>query len=166
MAFQDLREFLALLDQRGQLRRIGVPVKRELEITEIADRVVKGPADRNVALLFERVEGFAMPLLINLYGTAQRTAWALGVERLDELGDRVKTLIDLKVPGGLLDKLRKGLDLLDVARSGPKTVRSGPCQEVVETASPLERCRCRDSCARPPTATTTASAFPPDTARP
>ena len=136
MAFQDLREFLALLDQRGQLRRIGVPVKRELEITEIADRVVKGPPERNVALLFERVEGFTMPLLINLYGTAQRTAWALGVERLDELGDRVKALIDLKVPGGLLDKLRKGLDLLDVARSGPRTVRSGPCQEVVETASP------------------------------
>jgi 4-hydroxy-3-polyprenylbenzoate decarboxylase len=136
VAFQDLREFLDLLDQRGQLRRVTVPVKRELEITEIADRVVKGPPAHNVALLFERVEGFTMPLLINLYGTAQRAAWALGVERLDELGDRVKALIDLKVPGGLLDKLRKGLDLLDVARSGPKTVRSGPCQEVVETASP------------------------------
>jgi 4-hydroxy-3-polyprenylbenzoate decarboxylase len=49
---QDLREFLQLLDERGQLRRIAAPVKRELEITEIADRIAKGPAERNHALLF------------------------------------------------------------------------------------------------------------------
>jgi len=136
VAFQDLREFLALLDKRGQLRRISVPVKRELEITEIADRVVKGPMADNHVLLFERVEGFSMPLLINTFGTEERMAWALGVERLDELGEKVRHLLDLKVPGSLLEKLRKGLELLEVARAGPKTVRSGPCQEVVETAAP------------------------------
>ena len=76
MAFQGLREFLDLLDKRGQLRRITVPVTRELEITEIADRVVKGPPAQNQALLFERVEGFAMPVLINAFGTAERMAWA------------------------------------------------------------------------------------------
>ena len=139
MAFQDLREFVALLEQRGRLRRIALPVKRELEITEIADRVVKGPAADNHALLFERVEGFSMPVLINAFGTEERMAWALGVERLDELGERIKGLLDLKVPGGLLDKFRKGLELLDVARAGPKTVRSGPCQEVVETDAPSIR---------------------------
>jgi 4-hydroxy-3-polyprenylbenzoate decarboxylase len=135
-AFEDLREFVGLLEARGRLRRVTVPVRRELEITEIADRVSKGPADGNVALLFERVEGCAMPLLINAFGSEERMAWALGVERLDELGDRVKGLLDLRMPGSLLDKLRKGLELLDVARAGPRTVRSGPCQEVVETASP------------------------------
>ncbi len=136
MSFQDLREFLALLDRRGQLRRITAPVRRELEITEIADRVVKGPREGNQALLFERVEGAAMPVLINAFGSAERMAWALGVERLDDLGERVRGLLDVRMPGSLVEKLRKGLELLDVARAGPKLVRSGPCQEVVETASP------------------------------
>ncbi len=136
MAFQDLREFLQLLDKRGQLRRITVPVKRELEITEIADRVVKGPAPQNHALLFERVEGFAMPLLINAFGTEERMAWALGLDRLDDLGDKVRHLLDLKMPGSLVEKLRKGLELLELARVGPRTVKSAPCQELVETANP------------------------------
>jgi 4-hydroxy-3-polyprenylbenzoate decarboxylase len=136
VAFQDLRELLALLDRRGQLARIAAPVKRELEITEIADRVAKGPAAQNRALLFERVEGFATPVLINTFGTAERMAWALGVERLDDLGQKVAHLLDLKMPGSLLEKLRKGLELLEVARTGPKLVKSAPCQEVVETARP------------------------------
>ncbi len=136
MSFQDLRELVALLDSRGQLRRISAPVKRELEITEIADRVVKGPPEQNHALLFERVEGFSMPLLINTFGTEERMAWALGVEQLDDLGARVAHLLDLKVPGSLLEKLRKGLELLEVARTGPKVIRRGPCQEVIETAAP------------------------------
>ena len=136
MALQDLREFLALLDTRGQLRRIGVLVSRDLEITEIADRMAKGPPAENHALLFERIEGFGIPLLINAFGTEERMAWALGVERLDELADRVRQLLDLRMPGSLLEKLRKGLELLDVARAGPKLVKRGPCQEVVETAAP------------------------------
>ncbi len=136
MAFQDLREFLALLDKRGQLRRITAPVKRELEITEIADRVGKGPAAANHALLFERVEGFSMPVLINTFGSEERMAWALGVERLDELGTRVAELLDLRMPGSLLEKFRKGLELLELARIGPKRVTRAPCQELVETANP------------------------------
>ncbi|HLE43386.1 MAG TPA: menaquinone biosynthesis decarboxylase [Methylomirabilota bacterium] len=136
MAFQDLREFLDLLDKRGQLRRIVAPVTRELEIAEIADRVVKGPPDRNHALLFERVEGFSMPVLINAFGTAERMAWALGVERLDELGEKVAQLLDLRMPGSLVEKLKKGLELLELARTGPKLVKHGPCQELVETTNP------------------------------
>jgi len=136
VAFDDLRELIAHLEKRGQLRRIGVPVRRELEIAEIADRVVKGPAAGNLALLFERVEGCSMPLLINTFGTAQRTAWALGVEELDELGARVGKLLDLRMPGSLFEKLRKLGDLFEVAKAGPKLVRSAPCQEVVETERP------------------------------
>ena len=146
VSFQDLREFIQLLEDRGQLRRIEAPVKRELEITEIADRVVKGPKAQNHALLFEHVEGAAMPVLINAFGSEERMAWALGVERLDELGAKIKGLLDLKMPGSLIDKMKKGLELLDVARAGPKRVKSGPCQEVVETdrpslaALPILRC--------------------------
>lgn len=136
MPFQDLREFLALLDKRGQLRRIAVSVKRELEITEIADRVVKGAAADNHALIFERVEGFSMPVLINTFGTAERMAWALGVERLDELGEKVAQLLDLRMPGSLVEKLRKGLELFELSRAGPTLVKRAPCQEVVETAAP------------------------------
>ncbi len=139
MAFQDLRDFLALLDKRGRLRRVAAPVRRELEITEIADRTVKGPADRNHALLFQNVEGFTMPVLVNAFGSEERTAWALGVERLDELGGRIARLLDLTVPGSLLDKLRKGLELLEAARTGPKLVKTAPCQELVETAAPTLR---------------------------
>ena len=69
MAFADLREFVAHLEKRGQLRRITAPVSRDLEITEIADRVSKGPAEANVALLFENVAGATMPVLINAFGS-------------------------------------------------------------------------------------------------
>ncbi len=136
MAFADLRQFIAQLESQGELRRIAAPVSRDLEIAEIADRVSKGPASHNKALLFERVEGFEMPVLINTFGTARRMAWALGVENLNELSGRVEKLLDLKMPGTFFDKLKKLGDLFDLAKSGPKRVSSGPCQEVVETRSP------------------------------
>ena len=136
MAFADLRQFIAQLESQGELRRIAAPVSRDLEIAEIADRVSKGPASQNKALLFERVEGFEMPVLINTFGTARRMAWALGVEDLNELSGRVEKLLDLKMPGSFFDKLKKLGDLFDLAKSGPKRVSSGPCQEVVETRSP------------------------------
>src|SRR5262249_41915268 len=136
MSFADLREFMRLLEDRGQLKRVDAPVRREVEITEIADRLVKGPAAQNHALLFEHVEGAAMPVLINAFGTEERMAWALGVERLDDLGAKIKGLLELKMPGSLLDKMKKGLELLDIARAGPKTVKSGPCQEIIETDRP------------------------------
>src|SRR5262249_20200336 len=92
MSFLDLREVMRLLEDRGQLKRVAAAVRRELEITEIADRLVKGPTAQNHALLFEHVEGAAMPLLINAFGTEERMAWALGVERLDDLGEKIKGL--------------------------------------------------------------------------
>jgi 4-hydroxy-3-polyprenylbenzoate decarboxylase len=133
VAFQDLPEFVAHLEKHGQLHRVATPVSRDLEISEITDRVSKGPTARNKALLFERVEGADMPVLINAFGSAQRMAWALGVEDLNDLGDRVAELLDLKLPGTLFDKLKKLGTLFDLAKAGPKSVRSGPCQEVVET---------------------------------
>ncbi len=71
MAFADLREFIAHLDKRGQLRRVTVPVSRDLEIAEITDRVSKSSGGRNVALLFENVRGFDMPVLINAFGVCR-----------------------------------------------------------------------------------------------
>jgi 4-hydroxy-3-polyprenylbenzoate decarboxylase len=133
MALTDLREFIARLEARGQLHRVRAPVSRDLEITEITDRVSKGPPAENKALLFERVEGFDTPVLINAFGSAERMALALGVEGLNELSDRVAKLLDLRMPGTFRDKLRKLGTLIDVVRAGPRHVGSGPCQEVVET---------------------------------
>jgi len=134
--FADLREFIAHLENRGQLRRVTAPVTRDLEITEIADRISRGPAERNVALLFERVESFSTPILINAFGSPQRMAAALGVEHLNDLSARVAQVLDLKLPGTFFDKLRRLGDLFDLAKAGPRRVRSAPCQEVVETAAP------------------------------
>ena len=86
-SYRDLREFISFLEDRGQLKRVTSPVTWDLEITEITDRTVKsgGPA-----LLFEKVEGYEIPVLINTFGTAERAAWALGVDHLDDLQGRVQ----------------------------------------------------------------------------
>ena len=136
MAVADLREFIARLEARGELRRVTTPVSRDLEISEITDRVSKGPAAENKALLFERVEGSDMPVLINTFGSARRMAWALGTEDLDELSGRVEKLLDLKMPGTFFEKLKKLGNLFDLAKAGPKRVSAAPCQEVAETRSP------------------------------
>ena len=138
MAFKDLREFVAFLEEKGDLRRITTPVSTELEITEITDRVVKsdGPA-----LLFENVEGHDTPVLINIYGSHRRVAWALGVEHIDELTERVRKLLALAKdgpPSGLINKLRTLGDIVGVARTQPKLVSQAPCQEVVLTGGEVD----------------------------
>ena len=136
MAFQDLRDFMAFLEKKGQLQRITAPVSAELEITEIADRVVKagGPA-----LLFENVRGYDMPVVINLFGSEERMSWALGVDSLDELGARIKKWLDLvqnRPPEGIIEKAKLLPELAQLARIGPHTVGHAPCQEVVVTDKP------------------------------
>ena len=137
MKFNDIREFIEFLEQRGDLRRITAPVSQDLEITEIADRVVKagGPA-----LLFENVQGCEASIVMNLFGTHQRMAWALGVDDIEELASRVRKLLGLAQgpPSGLVDKVRALGALLNVARAQPKTVRRAPCQEVVVTGDDVD----------------------------
>lgn len=130
MSYRDLREFIELLEQSGELKRIDAPVDPELEITEITDRMVKsgGPA-----LLFTNVRGYSAPLLINIFGTHRRVALALGVGHIDELVDRVRGLIGMAQapPTGIGGKLRALGDIVGLARSQPRIVRRAPCQEVV-----------------------------------
>src|SRR5437879_8010439 len=98
MAWHDLRQFVDHLERRGRLRRVSVPVSRDLEITEITDRVSKASGDANVALLFERVDGAEVPVVINAFGSAERMAWARGVDRLDDMRERVAKLHDPPLP--------------------------------------------------------------------
>lgn len=102
MAFPDIQSFMRLLEDRGELLRVSAPVSVDLEITEIADRLVKsgGPA-----VLFENVRGSEFPVVIGLMGTRERTALALGVADLDDLAKKVRALIDLKGSGGTLGML-------------------------------------------------------------
>ncbi len=140
MTFRNLGEFIHRLEREGQLVRIGAPVSRDLEITEIVDRVSKGAAERNKALLFEQVQGAAMPVAINLFGSPQRMAWALGVSTLNELGDRLGQVLDLHLPQGMGALLERGTELLGVLRSiapRPTMVGKAPCQEVVDREGAL-----------------------------
>lgn len=137
MIFRDIREFIGFLDERGDLQRITTQVDPNLEITEITDRVVKsgGPA-----LLFENVAGWDAPVAINLLGTHQRTAWALGVENIEDLTARVRKMVGLAQgpPSGLMGKVRALGDLVSVARTQPKTVQRAPCQQVVLTGEDVD----------------------------
>ena len=124
----DLQSFVAHLEAKGELVRIAEPVSAELEVTVLADAAVKhgGPA-----LLFENVEGSDFPLVIGLYGTARRTAWALGLNDLDDLTERVRELVDVRVGGGLMGLASNLPKLRDLASLPPRRVRRAPAQEVV-----------------------------------
>jgi 4-hydroxy-3-polyprenylbenzoate decarboxylase len=133
MKYSDLRDFLAQLEQRGELRRIAAEVDPRLEMTEICDRVLKagGPA-----LLFENPKGFPkLPVLANLFGTAQRVALGMGqesVEALREVGKLLAFLKEPEPPKGLVDAWQNTRPLfLQVMNMAPKERSSAPCQEIV-----------------------------------
>jgi 4-hydroxy-3-polyprenylbenzoate decarboxylase len=128
MPYYSLADFVEVLERRGELKRIIHPVKVQLEITEIADRVMKsgGPA-----LLFENVVGKQIPVLINAFGSAQRMALALGVADIEEIAREIQKLIQTKPPKSLRDKLNLLGELIRLAGIPPKIVKDGPCQEVV-----------------------------------
>ncbi len=129
MAYNSLQQFVQVLEKAGELKRISYPVKAELQITEIADRVMKsgGPA-----LLFENVVGKQMPVLINAFGSAKRMALALGVSDIEEIARDIAKLIQTKPPKSFKDKLHLLGDLIKLAGIPPKIETDGPCQEVVE----------------------------------
>lgn len=128
MAYNSLAEFVQVLAQQGELKRITYPVKAELEISEIADRVMKngGPA-----LLFEDVVGKGIPVLINAFGSAKRMALALGVSDVEEIAREVEKLVQTKPPKSFKDKLKLLSQLVRLAGIPPKVTKNGPCQEVV-----------------------------------
>ena len=136
MAYKNLREFIRLLEKGDQLVRVQVPVDPHLEITEITDRVSKGPLEKNKALLFEKVIGSDMPVLINMFGHPQRMAWALGVRELEELNRKMARLMDPNLPKGLGPAMGRAKDMLGALMSAgikPKMVKKAPVQEVVKT---------------------------------
>jgi 4-hydroxy-3-polyprenylbenzoate decarboxylase len=152
VAYQDLREWIQALEKQGELKRIRAEVSADLEITEITDRVSKigtsgiGSSSRKSrpklekyeaggpALLFENIKGHpGQQVLINQFGSQRRMALAFGVERLDEIAERITGLLQMKAPEGFLDKLKMLPQLGALTAAFPKTVsaKDAPCKEVI-----------------------------------
>lgn len=137
MAFYDLREFINTLESRGMLKRIKTPVDCNLEITEITDRVSKMEGKKNVALLFENVKGYDMPVLMNAFGSMERLALAFGVNDIEEIPNELREILRLPYIS-----LQNKMDLIHIiptakrAINFPKYVKKAPCQEVVITDNP------------------------------
>src|ERR1700719_1063518 len=130
MAYSDLREFIAALDKNKELRRIPFEVDPYLEITEFADRAVKqgGPA-----LLFEKPKGSRIPVLINSFASARKMQIALEVESVEEVARRITEYLEMRMPEGLMGKLKMLPKLAEVGAFFPKIVSKGACQEVIRT---------------------------------
>src|SRR5579885_398443 len=130
MAYRDLREFIRALEQNNELRRIPFEVDPKLEITEFADRAVKrgGPA-----LLFEKPKGSSVPLLINAFASMRRMEIALGVNSVEEIAARIVEFLEMRMPEGIIGKLKMLPKLAEMGSFFPRTISKGPCQEVVRT---------------------------------
>ena len=140
--YTDLRSFMALLEERGLLKRIAVEVDPRLEMTEICDRVLQqgGPA-----LLFEKPKGYAIPVLGNLFGTPERVALGMGapsVAALREVGELLAALKEPEPPKRFAEIFDK-LGMLKQAfwDMRPKVVASAPCQEIVWTGNEVDLAR-------------------------
>src|ERR1700733_9761073 len=129
MAFQDLREFIRALEKNHELKRIKVEVDPLLEITEFADRAVKqgGPA-----LLFENPKGYKILVLINSFASMRKMELALEVKSVEEVAARIVEYLEMRMPEGLIGKLKMLPKLAEMGAFFPKIVSSAACQQVVK----------------------------------
>src|SRR5438309_5404348 len=128
MAYNDLRDFIRKLEKEHELKRISIEVDPVLEIAEFADRAVKsgGPA-----LLFERPKGCKIPVLINSFASLRRMELALEVDSVEEVARRISEYLEMRMPEGLIGKLKMLPKLAEMGAFFPKVVSDGPCKEVV-----------------------------------
>lgn len=135
---RDLRGFLKLLEERGQLRRIKALVDPDLEIAEISNRMLSigGPA-----LLFENVKGSNYPVAINLLGTEERVCWAMNMQKpaeLEELGKKLAMLQQPKPPKNISQAIEFGKLLFEVLKAKPGRDFFPACQQVVVEKEELD----------------------------
>jgi 4-hydroxy-3-polyprenylbenzoate decarboxylase len=142
MPYASLRDFIERLERNGRLVRVTEPVSPALEITEIQTRLI---AEGGPAVLFEnpvREDGSAydMPVLANLFGTVERVAWGMDREphELRQVGETLAFLKQPEPPGGWREAMGMLPLLKTVMAMQPKTLGSGPCQEVVLTGDDID----------------------------
>ena len=134
MPFESLGEYVEALDNAGQLKRVKTEVSANLEIAEIMRRLMY--MGDQPAVLFENVEGSSMPVFGNAFGTMERLQIALESKDFSEIGGRIINLTKMKMPSGMLNKLKMLPKLSEFAEYGPKYVGSGPVTEVAELDKP------------------------------
>ncbi|HZC88613.1 MAG TPA: menaquinone biosynthesis decarboxylase [Nitrososphaera sp.] len=131
MPFESLGEYIDALENAGELKRVKSKVSPNLEVAEIMRRLMyKG--DRP-AVLFENVEGSTMEILGNAFGTMRRLEIALETDDFAEIGKRITELTRMKMPAGMLNKLKMLPKLSEISEYGPKYADNGPVTEVIET---------------------------------
>ena len=128
MAYDDLREFMRALEKNKELKRIPFEVDPILEITEFADRAVKGGGP---ALLFEKPKGYSTPVLINSFASLRKMEIALEVDSVETVAQRIVEYLEMRMPEGLIGKLKMLPKLAEMGAFFPKVVSKGPCQEVI-----------------------------------
>ncbi len=169
MAYRDFQHFLDVLDQKGELKKISEPLSPYLEITEVADRVMKagGPA-----LLFQNPVGpghrlgtpnplsavmghpsidpasrplgdhsYPYPVAINTMGSKKRMSLALSCDDFEEHADRIAALLKPEVPKGAKQALAMLPKLLELKAAVPKTAHGAICQEVVMQGDEIDLTR-------------------------
>ncbi len=130
MAYRDLRDFIRALEENGELKRITCEVDPILEIAEFADRAVKGGGP---ALLFENPKNSRIPVLINAFASMRKMEIALEVRSIEEIAARIVEFLEMRLPEGLIGKIRMLPKLAEMGGFFPKLVSRGACQEVVRT---------------------------------
>ena len=130
-ASRDMRSFIALLEDRGQLKRIHQKVNPDQELAAISDRVLSmgGPA-----LLFENVQGSTMPVAINLLGTLERVVWSMGlkeVKDLEVLGEKLALLQQPKPPKNLKETKDFLNVLWDLIKARSDIDLTPPCHQTI-----------------------------------
>lgn len=138
MKYADLREFIRVLEQKNQLKRIAHPLDPFLEITEVSDRTLR---QQGPALLFTSPKNSSLPVLTNLFGTTERVALGMGqtsLAGLRELGEFLALLKEPEPPKGLKDAWDKLPLLKQVLTLSPKEVRRGVCQDIVLKKSDVD----------------------------
>ncbi|MEO9294459.1 MAG: menaquinone biosynthesis decarboxylase [Nitrososphaera sp.] len=132
MPFESLGEYVSALEGAGELRRVKARVSADLEVAEIMRRLMY--KKDQPAVLFEDVEGSQMQILGNAFGTIKRLQIALEMDDFSDIGRRITDLTRMKMPSGMLNKLKMLPKLSEIGEYGPKPVDSGPVTEIVETA--------------------------------
>jgi 4-hydroxy-3-polyprenylbenzoate decarboxylase len=138
MKFDDLRDFMSQLEEKGLLKRIKQEIDPNLEMTEISDRTLRagGPA-----LLFENPKGFTTPVLTNLFGTTQRVAMAMGrndVSELKEVGQWMAYLKEPEPPKGIKALWEKLPIFKQVLNMPTKKVSNPACQQIIMSGEQVD----------------------------
>ena len=135
MAYNNLRDYLKALEQKGLLKRVKSDVNPVLEMTEIADRLVK---QQGPAVIFEQPTGSRFPVAMNLFGTQEMMNLAMDVKDIEEIPNRIREFLHLQPPTGIWDKIMMLPKLGELANFIPKIVKTGPCKEVIKTGDEVK----------------------------